>query len=136
MTISSLWALQKAVHNKLTTNAALNAVIEQRIYDAVPADAIFPYIVIGNDTMRSWDNKSFKGSNLTLTLHVWSQEHGRGIVKQIMGLIGDALLEIPIALDDHNLVTLAVEFSQTFMEKDNQTAHGIIRIRALTHLAY
>ena len=136
MIISTLWALQKAIHHQLTHFPALNVLLSGRIYDAVPGDTVFPYIVIGADTMRRWDTKSYSGSNLTLSLHVWAQEAGRSMVKKIMMHMEEALLEVPLELENHHLVMLSTEFVQSYMEKDNQTAHGIMRLRALTHQAY
>ena len=49
MTADSQWPLQQALHAALTGDAALQAFLgtPARVFDQVPQDSAFPYLVIG-----------------------------------------------------------------------------------------
>ena len=67
------WALQQAIYTALTANAAVASACGGRVFDAVPRDCTFPYVVIGEA------EESDAGSGTSehrLALHLWS--HGGG----------------------------------------------------------
>ena len=93
MTADSQWPLQQAVFAALSGDAALQTLIGNpaRVYDHVPQDSPFPYVVVGEATTRPFDTKTEDGMEQTLTIHSWSRYRGFSETKQIMGAIVDAL---------------------------------------------
>ena len=137
MTADSQWALQKAVYSALAADAPLQALIgaTPRVYDHVPQESMFPYVVIGDATALENDTKTTDGMEQTLTLHTWSRYRGLKEAKQIMGAIVDALDQTSLSVTGHSLTLLRFEFSDTFLDADGLTRHGVQRFRALTQSA-
>lgn len=119
-------AFQKAVYARLTA-----APYHLTVYDNVPDDATFPYVVIGEDTIIDWSFVGVRGEELTLLLHVWSRSAGRAECKQMLEQIKTALHEQELALETgHNTLT-RFAFEETLLDEDGRTWHGVIRFRAL-----
>jgi hypothetical protein len=117
--------IQKAVFNRL--NTSLNV----PVYDNVPDNAQAPYVVIGDDTLTEYDTFGELGFEATVTIHSWSVYRGRKQVKEIMGSIYDALHRAELTVTGYNLIGCDCEFSETFLESDGVTRHGVQRFRIL-----
>ena len=63
-------AIQTAIYQALST-------LSYPVYDDVPQNAAFPYIVIGEDTSIPFDDDCNTGAESTITIHVWSIYSGR-----------------------------------------------------------
>lgn len=122
----SSWGLQAAVHT------ALDAALSCEVYDDVPQGAAFPYVTIGDDTAVDWSGSLMRGEESTLTVHAWSRYAGRKEAKDLLASIKAALHEQSLSVTGANLVNLRFEFSETFMDADGETRHGVIRFRAVT----
>ncbi len=126
-------SLQRAVYQALSSNAGLVASLGgARIYDAPPPGAPFPYVTFGQSTERDWSTGSEEGREHILTLHVWSQAHGRSEVHEIMGYLRAVLHEAPLALDGWTLVGLRHEYSELRRDADGESWRGLVRLRAVT----
>lgn len=81
--------LQQAIVNALLSDDAITAVIEDRVFDHVPPDAEFPYLVIGDDSFSRdfWRHECF------VTLLVCTKDETGGLVevKGLSGLVAEAL---------------------------------------------
>ena len=115
--------VQKAVYSALDT--ALNI----PVYDDVPDNAVAPYVVIGDDTFVEFDSDGESGFEATVTVHSWSIYRGRAQVKTIMGSIYDALHRAELNVQGYNLLGCDCEYSETFLESDGVTRHGVQRFR-------
>jgi hypothetical protein len=117
--------VQKAIFAKL------KAALSTTIYDNVPDNAVAPYIVIGDDTFVQMDTDLIVGFEATVTIHSWSKYRGRAEVKTIMGNIYDALHRAEFTVQGYNLLGCDCEYSETFLESDGVTRHGVQRFRIL-----
>ncbi len=127
------FALQKAIHAALTTNAALLALLGgPRVYDDVPRGAPFPYVTFAQSTERDWSTGSEEGGEHIVTLHVWSRAAGSKEAQEIIGAVRAALHDQALALTGHRLVNLRREFSEVRRDADGETTHGLVRLRAVT----
>ena len=130
------WALQKAMHARLTADPAVASLLGgPRVYDDVPRGAAFPYLTFGLSSARDWSTGGEVGSEHIVTLHVWSRAAGRRETHEIMGAARAALHDAALALDGHRLVNLRHEFSEARRDPDGDTTHGIARFRAVTEPA-
>ncbi len=135
MTADSQWVLQQAVYAALRADSTLQALTgatPARVFDHVPQDSDFPYVVIGEATTADWDTKTEDGMNQTLMIHSWSRHRGLKEVKLMMAAVVDALDRQALSTTGHTLVQLRFEFSDTFLDQDGLTRHGVQRLRALT----
>lgn len=130
---SSSFALQQALYAALTTDAGLVALLgTPRLYDHVPQAAPFPYLTLGQTTVRDWSTGSESGDEHILTLHVWSRAGGRRETHEIMAALKTALHDRALALDGHRLANLRHELSEARRDADGDTYHGLVRFRAVT----
>ncbi|MBS0241936.1 MAG: DUF3168 domain-containing protein [Proteobacteria bacterium] len=129
---SASWSLQKAVYAALAADAAVASFVADRLFDAVPQRRSFPYVTLGQSTVRDWSTGSDEGDEHQLTLHVWSRADGRREAHELMSALKLALHERTLSLEGHHLVNLRHELSEARREPDGETYHGIVRLRAVT----
>jgi len=130
------WALQQAVFARLTSDAALTALLGgARIYDDVPVRAAFPYVTFAQGAERDWSTASEAGAEHALVLHVWSRGNGRKELLAIMEALRVSLHDAALTLTGHRLINLRHEASEVRREGDGETYHGIVRLRAVTEPA-
>lgn len=116
-------ALQKAIYDKLTADLSYS------VFDDVPSGTDYPYIVIGEDTLIDYNTNEKSGFEATLTVHSWSDYPGRKEVKEIQGAIYNALNRQELTVTGYNFVECYQEFSETFLENDGITRHGVQRFK-------
>lgn len=133
MTGLAIHELQKAIYTTLSGNAPLMAKITG-VYDEADENAALPIVVIGDGTSTDNSTKTEIGQDTTLTLHAWSGAGGRMEIKEIMGLLFNALEGAGLTLSGHSLIFLRFEFSEDFREVEGKRNlyHGVMRFRALT----
>lgn len=125
------WPLQQAVFSALNGNVTGLNGSNITVYDDVPEDVVYPYVIIGEETALNFGSKTLDGVEHTLTIHVWSQYRGRREIKQIMQSVYEILHEADINVSGASLVNIRQEFSTTLAENDNITRHGVMRFRAV-----
>lgn len=127
------WALQTAIHQKLTANQAVLALLGgPNVWDHVPRGAAYPCITFGVSSERDWSTGTENGGEHIFTLHVWSRMAGRHEVDSITTAVRMALHDEPLALVNHRLINLRFEFSDARRDVQEEIYHGIIRLRAVT----
>lgn len=134
MSADSSWPLQQAVYTALTGDVTLMAMVTG-VHDHVPQGAAFPYITIGESTAIGWSVVGVSGIETTLVLHVWSRKRGHKEVKQILAEIHRVLHDAALTVPGHALVWLRYGFSQTSLDPDGATYHGIAHYDAVTNQA-
>lgn len=132
MSIAASWNLQQAIYSALLADTGLSALVINRIYDDVPQNATFPYVTLGEVTVREWSTASDVGAEHSLVLHAWSRAHGRKEVKEILGAISNVLDQTVLTVIGFQLINLQFVSADMRREKDGETYHGIIRLRAIT----
>lgn len=131
MSASFSWHLQKIIVEQLRQNVFLDAYVHGRVYDVVPPQPEFPYIVLGQDGFQSWNSKTSHGCTCYLVLHVFSKGKGRKELKEIVSTVEQSLNKKSIGLEDVYLVQLSADSIQTYIESDQMTCHGIVRVKVL-----
>ena len=113
----------------------LDAGLTYDVYDDVPflpegaPSNSFPYVVVGDTTAVAMDNDSNVGVTATATIHVWSRYAGRIEAKNIQGEIYDLLNRVTMNIATYKVIDALFEFSDTFVEGDGITRHGVQRFR-------
>jgi len=125
---SASWALQQAVFAALSANTEVHALAADRIFDAVPRGAAFPYIVVGEATEKADGD----ASEHQLQIHIWSRGGGHREIKHAANAVRDALDGTALTLDGHSLVDLRFASADYTRESDGETYRATLRFRALT----
>jgi len=124
--------IQTAVYQRLLALDPLQALVGARVYDNVPQNTEFPYVVIGDDTQVPWDDDVKLGAESTLTIHAWSRYAGRLEAKRILQAIYDGLHNYRLTVTGAHTVLCQAEYQETFLDPDGMTRHGVIRFRLIT----
>ena len=126
------WALQSAVFAALTADATLQSLIDTRLYDAVPLNPTFPYVVLGDGKETNADTATDEGSEHEFTVTVWSQGGGHQESKSIADAVRFRLNNATLSLDGHALVDLRFQDCEYARESDGQTYSATLSFRAVT----
>jgi hypothetical protein len=123
--------LQKALYETLSADAALMALVGG-VYDHVPQGANFAYVVIGDDTATEFDDDREAGFDAEATIHTWGRAHrGRKEVKEIQREIYRVLHRNLLPVDNAHTVETFVEWTDSFLDADGITYHGVQRVRVV-----
>jgi len=136
MTADSQWVMQQAIYTALRADATLQSLVSNpvRVFDHTPQDSELPYIVIGEGTASDFDTKDTDGMDQSLTIHTWSDYRGLSETKQIMGAVVDALDKAALSVTGHTLALLRFVGSNTLLDPDGLTRHGVQNFRAVTEI--
>ncbi|MGA7675133.1 MAG: DUF3168 domain-containing protein [Rhizomicrobium sp.] len=128
------WALQQAVFAALTVSDAVKSVAGDppRVFDAVPRQAVFPYIVVGEDGETNWDTATEQGSEHSLAIHVWSRSGGHQEIKLAAEAVRECLDGTSLTLDGHTLIDLRYLSAEFARENDGETFRAALKFRAVT----
>lgn len=100
-------ALQKAIYQRLTTDAPLGTLVGTAIYDALPAGALPAlYVVLGAEDVRDASDKTGAGAEHTLTVTVVTESAGFATAKTAAAAVCDALVDAELTLERGTLVSL------------------------------
>ena len=125
------WELQKAIFNQLSGSIVGLDSANISVFDDVPENTSYPYVVIGEETATNNGSKDLDGLEYTLTVHVWSSYRGRREIKEIMQSVYENLHDTAISVTGASLVNVRQEFNTTLAENDGITRHGVMRFRAV-----
>lgn len=138
MTADSQLAVQAAIVAALKASSAVTDLLAAgaaSVYDHVPEDAGFPFVTVGESAARPFDGKGEDGMDQQVTIHCWSRQRGMKEAKAIMAAVVAALDRQSLALSGHSLVDIAFLFSDSLLDPDGLTRHGVQRFRVLTQEA-
>lgn len=137
MTAALSWPLQQALFAKLTNDDALTDLLGgPAIYDAVPhgnslSAPVLPYILLGEEEVDPWQDKSNGGASILFVIQVHSQRPGFAEAKEIAAGISDALLVGPLSLTRGHLVRLDFDGADFRVTDDGIHRIGELKFRAV-----
>jgi len=125
--------LQKALIDTMITDPGLFALVEGRVYDAVPTkNLIFPYISIGPFQLLPEHGDCLDGGEAFIQVDAWAIGPKTVQTKHIGAAIAQCLDEATLTLDNNRLVLLEIDQTQYLRDPDGITVHGVVSLRALT----
>lgn len=131
--MSATYHLQKAVMAALLQDGPLASLLgAHRVFDSVPYNQPFPFIVAGEITSTDWDTGSERGFEHTFVLHIWSRSGGKMQTFEVASAVYEALHERALTVEQHDLVNLRHQTTDVRREDDGETYHGVMRFRAVT----
>tara|TARA_R110000850_G_scaffold105435_3_gene216392 strand:+ start:131 stop:517 length:387 start_codon:yes stop_codon:yes gene_type:complete len=124
--MSAEWEVQEAIFAKLGNDLSVP------VYDFVPQEnAPNNYVTIGSDTLLPYSTDGNKGFEATLIIHSWYVANGRKELKLLQGEIYDSLDRAELVISGYNSIAIDFEFSNSTLDPDGATYHGVQRFRIL-----
>ena len=127
--MSALDALMRGVHEALTGDGSVAALVSDRVFDRVPDRAVDPYLTYGATRTVPLDAEKLEAHELTV--HAWSRGRGRSELRALLDAVAQALRGTSVSVRGHALVSMHVTGIQQF-DEDGDVEHGIVALRAVT----
>lgn len=138
--------IQAAIFNKLDGTAAVTdqlaahayTAAKKAIYDDVPqgsdagAGTAFPYVALGETIEVQWDTDDSVGRETVQVVHTFSRYKGKKELKNVMDAIKAALHQANLTVSGQVVVLVHWENTDSFLEPDGVTRHGVQRFRLIT----
>ena len=95
-------------------------------------DSVFPYIVIGSDSILDMSTDTSSGGDINVTIDVWSRYDGKRETKRIQAAIYRALHRASLKVPDHEFIGCDFDQEQPVtLDPDGHTYHGVSSFRVL-----
>lgn len=118
---------------RLSQNAALTTLLGDppRLYDAVPPDAVFPFVTLGESRVK--DYPGIDGAeDHTVRFRAFSRYGGRKEIKDIFAAIHISLHEARFDAGTNHLVNIRHVFTDYWQRPDMERWQGVLVFRAVT----
>ncbi len=124
-------ALQAAIYQRLTADAALAALVGTDIYDTVPTGvAPSTYVSLGTEDVTDMSDKTGRGAVHIFTVAVVTDAAGFQTAKAVAGAISDAILDAELILSRGTLVYLNFEKAAARRVGDGEIRRIDLKFRA------
>lgn len=120
------WPLHQAIAAAVTS-----AVAPVSVYDVPPSTPTYPFVIVGDDASKDWSTSESFGEDITVSLHVWSQDSEREEVKVLQRQIYEALHDQSLAVSGYAVAALLFLSSENTFDEDKEALHGVSRFRCL-----
>ncbi len=126
------FSLQQAIFAALSASSDLTALIADRLFDFVPPDSAFPYVVLGDGSEADWSTATEDGTEHNIQMDVWSREPGHKEAKQIADVIRATLNNAALTISGAALINIRYLATDFAREPDGQTFRARLQFRAVT----
>ena len=133
-------ALQSAIWTALAGSSpptALYTAVGGRIYDKIPQsdeaapDALFPYIVIGDDDISNDDTDTGLGFTARVQVNVVSRYPGWKQIKDLQGQVYDLLHRAVLAIPGYTFTDSFVKEQHLVTNPDGKTREGVVIVSVM-----
>lgn len=137
MTAMAGHKLQESVYAALTADSDLAALLSG-VYDEPPAAATYPYIAMGDTSVRLSDLKDRDGAQISFDITLWSNEPSQMQVKELMAAADKVLDKAGLTVTGFELVTLRLQSAGVVRQwnEDGSLYRGRLTYSALLYAAY
>jgi len=133
MTYHSHFSFQRAIYQLLAADNSLSAMVSG-VFDHVPQGSIYPFITLGEAQLRDRSDLEHSGTEVLLTLRVYSREAGRKEAADIMERITTLLHNTTPEMERHEVLSLQFHQSRIDLLDDGATYRGTIIFKALLRM--
>lgn len=130
MSEASLAAQRLAVTSMRARPALISLVPPANIFDRNERPEIFPCVIIGEAQTVADEAECVIGSEVYLTIHVWTKETGFIACKSIAGEMRRALRHVSGEQDDFALHFI-FEDSRFLRDPGGELSHGVVTFKVL-----
>jgi len=132
----SLIPAQAAIRTRLLADGTLTALLASAtsIYDGVPDDAEYPYVVFGEKHSQPWDVFGKDGHDDSISIYVWSRALGDEECLTIASRINELLhgFALDVSSAGFSTVLLQLDMLDTMREPDGRTRKSVSRYKIMT----
>ena len=130
MSDSPAWALQEAIYQVLTGDAAIQHWVGDpaRVYDAIPTEALFPLLQIGASRILPLKGVT-GGQEHIVSINAFSRWGGRQECKRIASAVHNVLQNARFTLGDCQVVQARMVFEDLLQVRDPETFQAAMRYR-------
>ncbi|WP_202078270.1 tail completion protein gp17 [Caldalkalibacillus salinus] len=127
--MSALLNIQLALEQTLKDDAALMSKITG-VYDHVPPDANYPYVVIGEATEEPLNTFAQGGMQVLAVIRIMSGALGYNECFDILKTVNDCLNQQPLVVDQYETISSVYQNAETVVEEptDARQVQAIYRI--------
>lgn len=138
--IDPSFELQVAIVTALKAASPVTALVNQRVYDSVPAEAdriqatgdAWPYVSLGQPQILPERADCIDSADVAYDVHGWCKGPQSVAVKHLGKAIAGALDGAELVLDGHHTVDCLVEQIQYLDDPDGLTKHVVVSFRVQT----
>jgi hypothetical protein len=125
--------IQRALYGRLTGDTELMSTVTG-VFDYVPEDDVYPFVVIGEATEIPDNRHGGYGRQTVVTLHVWTRYRGHSKGLAIAAQITALLDHQPLTITGLDHIVTRFEFSQTLTDPEppGDIRHVVLRYRVVT----
>lgn len=124
-------ALQTAIVGELKADGDVNSLVAGRVYDTVPAAAVFPYISLGPEQVLPDRADCIDGKIVHFQIDVWSRTVGFPQAKNIAEAVTSALNNNLLSVSGYRVVDLYLENENVSRDPDGLTNHVALTFHTL-----
>jgi len=125
-----LFNVQTAIVDALTSVATMPAV-----YDHVPPEVAFPYVVYGPVHVTPYDAKAETGFEQVVTLTIWSRYRGGKETREIFQSLYDVLHRASLSVEGQDALYCEFHSADFSRDADGLTYHAAARFTVVTQSA-
>jgi len=126
--------LQTIVYTTLNNDSTLDGLVgNNKIFDNVPQDTAYPYVVINNESAINRGTQTLDGNQYTIDLEVWSQYRGKKEIKEIMERIYNLFNNATYSVSGASMVLSQIRNVITLVESDGITRHGVLTLDVIVY---
>lgn len=135
MSGTALGSVQDAIHDRLTGDVTLAALIPGGVRDHAPKGTAYPYIAIGDATERPFRTFGRGGHEAVFTLDVWGEKRGFKDLQAIVDRATTILEATPLVVAGHAFVYCNFEDAIQLrdpVDDEHERRHIVARYRVIT----
>ena len=126
--------VQSAIYTILNGDSTLDGIVgNNKIFDNVPQDTAYPYVVIGNINVINTGTKTLDGNEYNLDIDVWSTYRGKKEISDAMERIYELLHDTTYSVSGASFVNSQVRSTITLVENDGITRHWVLSLSVIVY---
>ena len=126
--------LQTILYSTLNGDSTLDGIVgNNKIFDNVPQDTTYPYVVLGNLTALNRGTKTLDGNDYVLDIDVWSTYRGKKEISEAMERIYELLHDTTYSVSGADMVVSQVRNTITLVENNGITRHGVLSLSVIVY---
>ena len=126
--------LQTILYSTLNGDSTLDGIVgNNKIFDNVPQDTTYPYVVLGNITALNRGTKTLDGNDYVLDIDVWSTYRGKKEISDAMERIYELLHDTTYSVSGADMVVSQVRNTITLVENNGITRHGVLSLSVIVY---
>ncbi len=126
--------LQTIIYTTLNGDSTLDGLVgNNKIFDNVPQNTAYPYVVINNESAVNRGTQTLDGNQYTIDLEVWSQYRGKKEIKEIMERIYNLFHNATYSVSGASMVLSQIRNVITLVENDGITRHGVLTLDVIVY---